>query len=138
MSEGKFQDESSESDLFDFNDRYGVRSQRAWLPYALSILIIGGGWVLWAGLHHAEPEISHSLLAFDNSDPRNTEIRYILTRRDPSAPATCILAVRDFDKVIVGQIVDRIPPSDGAIERIVTIPSRADAVNAGVSTCYLD
>jgi hypothetical protein len=138
MSEGKFQDESSESDLFDFNDRYGVRSQRAWLPYALSTLIIGGGWVLWAGLHHAEPEISHSLLAFDNSDPRNTEIRYILTRRDPSAPATCILAVRDFDKVIVGQIVDRIPPSDGAIERIVTIPSRADAVNAGVSTCYLD
>lgn len=123
---------------FDFNDRYGVRNQRAWVPYALSFLLIGGGWLLWAGLHHAEPEISHSLVAFDNTDPRNTEIRFIVTRRDPSAPATCILAVRDFDKVIVGQIVDHIPASNGAIERTVSIPSRADAVNAGITTCYLD
>lgn len=123
---------------FDFNDRYGVRSQRAWIPYALSFLLIGGGWLIWAALHHAEPEISSSLVAFDNTDPRNTEIRFIVTRRDPSAPATCIVAARDFDKVIVGQIVDHIPASTGAIERTVTIPSRADAVNAGITTCYLD
>lgn len=123
---------------FDFNDRYGVRSQRAWLPYALSFLLIGGGWLMWAALHHAEPAISHSLIAFDNSDPRNTEIRFVLTRRDPSAPATCILAARDLDKVIVGEIVDHIPASKGAIERTVVIPSRADAVNAGITTCYLD
>jgi hypothetical protein len=130
MSEAKSQ--------FDFNDRYGVRNQRAWVPYALSFLLIGGGWLIWAALHHAEPEISHSLVAFDNTDPRNTEIRFIVTRRDSSAPATCILAARDFDKVIVGQIVDHIPASKGAIERTVTIPSRADAVNAGITTCYLD
>ncbi len=123
---------------FDFNDRYGVRNQRAWVPYALSFLLIGGGWLIWAALHHAEPDISSSLVAFDNTDPRNTEIRFIVTRRDPSAPATCILAARDFDKVIVGQIVDHIPASKGAIERTVTIPSRADAVNAGITTCYLD
>jgi hypothetical protein len=123
---------------FDFNDRYGVRNQRAWVPYALSFLLIGGGWLIWAALHHAEPEISSSLVAFDNSDPRNTEIRFIVTRRDSSAPATCILAARDFDKVIVGQIVDHIPASTGSIERTVTIPSRADAVNAGITTCYLD
>lgn len=123
---------------FDFNDRYGVRSQRAWLPYALSFLLIGGGWLMWAALHHAEPAISYSLIAFDNSDPRNTEIRFVLTRRDPSAPATCILAARDLDKVIVGEIVDHIPASKGAIERTVVIPSRADAVNAGITTCYLD
>ena len=123
---------------FDFNDRYGIRSQRAWLPYALSFLLIGGGWLMWAALHHAEPAISHSLIAFDNSDPRKTEIRFVLTRRDPSAPATCILAARDLDKVIVGEIIDRIPASKGAIERTIVIPSRADAVNAGITTCYLD
>ena len=129
---------SGADNQFDFNDRYGVRNQRAWVPYALSFLLIGGGWLLWAALHHAEPAISQSLVAFDNSDPRNTEIRFIVTRRDPSAPATCIVAARDFDKVIVGQVVTRIPASSGAVERTVTIPSRADAVNAGVSTCYLD
>jgi hypothetical protein len=52
--------------------------------------------------------------------------------------ATCILASRDFDKVIVGQITDHIPASKKILEREVTIASRADAVNAGITTCYLD
>lgn len=136
MANANFQGESG--DTFDYNDRYGVRPQRAWVPYALSASLIGGAWLLWAGLHHAEPEISYSLVAFDNTDPRNTEIRYTINRRDPSALATCIIVARDIDKVIVGQIVDHIPGTQGAIEREVAIPSRADAVNAGVSTCYLD
>jgi hypothetical protein len=136
MSDAKFQGEVEAP--FDFNDRYGVRAERAWVPYALSFILIGGAWILWAGLHHAEPDIAYSLVAFDNSDPRNTQIRYTVTRRDPSALATCIIAARDIDKVIVGQITDHIPATSGSIERTVTIPSRADAVNAGVTTCYLD
>ncbi len=123
---------------FDYNDRYGVRPQRAWIPYALSFAIIGTAWLVWAGLHHAEPAISSTLVAFDNTDPRNTEIRYIVNRRDPSQIATCIITARDFDKVVVGQIVDTIPATDGAVERTVTIPSRADAVNAGIESCYLN
>mgnify|MGYP000609046160 CR=1 FL=1 len=123
---------------FDYNDRYGIRPAKAWLPYALSFLIIGGIWIIWAGIHHAEPAVSANLVAFNNQDPRNTEIRYTVTRRDPSLPATCIVAARDFDKVIVGQVVSQIPASRGAIEQTVTIPSRADAVNAGVTTCYLN
>jgi hypothetical protein len=125
-------------DEFDYNDRYGVRSERAWVPYALSFILIGGVWILWAGLHHAEPAISYSVIAFDNTDPRNTQLRYSITRRDSSKPAICTLAARDIDKVIVGQLDDQIPASDGAIERTVTIPSRADAVNAGITSCRLD
>lgn len=132
MTDAKFQDE------FDYNDRYGIRKQRAWLPYALSFLIIGGAWIIWAGIHHAEPAVSADLIAFNNQDPRNTEIRYILTRRDSSREATCIVTARDIDKVIVGQISDVIPASSGAVERVVTIPSRADAVNAGVTSCRLN
>ena len=132
MTDAKFQDE------FDYNDRYGIRKQRAWLPYALSFLIIGGAWIIWAGIHHAEPAVSADLVAFNNQDPRNTEIRYIVTRRDSSREATCIVTARDIDKVIVGQISDVIPASSGAVERVVTIPSRADAVNAGVTSCRLN
>jgi hypothetical protein len=132
MTDAKFQDE------FDYNDRYGIRKQRAWLPYALSFLIIGGAWIIWAGIHHAEPAVSADLIAFNNQDPRNTEIRYIVTRRDSSREATCIVTARDIDKVIVGQISDLIPASSGAVERVVTIPSRADAVNAGVTSCHLN
>ena len=125
-------------DDFNYNDRYGVRSERAWVPYALSFILIGGAWILWAGLHHAEPAISYSVIAFDNTDPRNTQLRYSITRRDSSKPAICTIAARDIDKVIVGQLDDQIPASDGAIERTVTIPSRADAVNAGITSCRLD
>ena len=132
MTDAKFQDE------FDYNDRYGIRKQRAWLPYALSFLLIGGVWIIWAGIHHAEPNVSADLIAFNNQDPRNTEIRYIVTRRDSSREATCIVTARDIDKVIVGQISDVIPASSGAVERVVTIPSRADAVNAGITSCRLN
>jgi hypothetical protein len=132
MTDAKFQDE------FDYNDRYGIRKQRAWLPYALSFLLIGGVWIIWAGIHHAEPNVSADLIAFNNQDPRNTEIRYIVTRRDSSREATCIVTARDIDKVIVGQISDVIPASSGAVERVVTIPSRADAVNAGVTSCRIN
>ena len=123
---------------FDYNDRYGIRPQRAWIPYALSFLIIGSAWIIWAGLHHAEPAISADLIAFNNQDPRKIEIRYIVTRRDPSRTATCIISARDINKVIVGQIFDEIPASQGAIERTATIPSRGDAVNAGVNSCHLN
>jgi hypothetical protein len=123
---------------FDYNDRYGIRPAKAWLPYALSFLIIGGIWIIWAGIHHAEPAVSANLVAFNNQDPRNTEIRYTVTRRDSSREVTCIVTARDIDKVIVGQISDVIPASTGAIERTVTIPSRADAVNAGVDSCHLN
>jgi hypothetical protein len=138
MSSDNFQGESEPTDTFDFRDRYGVRPERAWVPYALSFAIIGGAWLLWAGLHQADPAISYSLIAFNNDDPRNTELRYTINRRDPSREATCVVAARDIDKVIVGQLDDQIPAASGAIERRVTIPSRADAVNAGVTTCYLN
>ena len=101
MSGANFQGESQGHDAFDFNDRYGVRPQRAWIPYALSFAIIGGAWLIWAGMHQAEPPISFALVAFNNDDPRNTEIRYTINRRDPSKTAMCTIAVRDIDKVIV-------------------------------------
>jgi hypothetical protein len=123
---------------FDYNDRYGIRPQKAWVPYALSFLLIGGAWIIWAGMHHAEPDISANLVAFNNQDPRNIEIEYSVTRRDPSKAGTCVITARDINKVIVGQLSDQVPASDGPITRTVRIPSRADAVNAGVDSCFLN
>jgi hypothetical protein len=122
---------------FDYNDRYGIRPQKAWVPYALSFLLIGGAWIVWAGMHHAEPAISANLVAFNNKDPRKIEIQYSITRRDSSKVGTCVITARDINKVIVGQVSDEIPASKGPIQRTVTIPSRADAVNAGVDSCFL-
>ena len=132
MSDEKFQGE------LDYNDRYGIRTGKPWIPYAISFAVIGAIWLLWSALHHAQPAIGSDLIAFSNKDPRNIEIRYIVTREDPSLSGTCILAARDIDKVVVGQITDFIPPGKALIERVVNIPSRGDAVNAGIESCYLN
>lgn len=132
MSDEKFQGE------LDFNDRYGIRTGKPWLPYAISFAVLGVIWLLWSALYHAQPAISSDLIAFTNTDPRKIEIRYIVTREDPSLSGTCILAARDIDKVVVGQITDFIPPGKALIERAVTIPSRGDAVNARIESCYLN
>lgn len=132
MSDEKFQGE------LDYNDRYGIRTGKPWVPYAISFGVIGMAWLLWSALYHSEPEIKSDLISFTNEDRRNIEIRYVVMRKDPSLSGTCILAARDIDKVIVGQLADFIPPGKSMVERTVTIPSRGDAVNAKIENCYLN
>ena len=121
---------------FDFNDRYGIRPQRAWISYAVAFALLGGGWLVWSALDQANPEIRTSLISFDNHNPRKVEVRYSVTRRDPNQEVTCTLIARDFDVNIVGQIDDLIPAGEKYTERVTTIPTRADAVNAGILSCH--
>jgi len=123
---------------FDFNDRYGIKPQRTWVKYAAAFLVAGIAWVIWAGLHHARPELSQQLISFENSDPRNPTIRYSIERRDKSAVVICTLTARDFDKNIVGQIDDLIAAGGAnSVERTVVIPTRAAAVNVGIARCRI-
>ena len=123
---------------FDYNDRYGIKNNRAWIPTAIILSLIFGAWLLWSANHHARPALSYELIAFDNKDPRNIEIRYSITRRDLSRDAICVLVARNYDKDIVGQVEERFTAQDPAQQvRTVRIPSRDDAVNASVTTCYL-
>ena len=72
-----------ENDQFDFNDRYGIAPARAWVKYAAGFAIVGGAWLLWAGLHQANPALRYELIAFSNTDPRNPEIRFL--GKEPTA-----------------------------------------------------
>ena len=121
---------------FDFNDRYGIRPRRAWISYAVVCAILGGGWLVWSALDHSNPQIRTSLISFNNQDPRKVEVRYSVTRRDPNEVITCTLVARDFGVNIVGQIDDLIPAGEKYTERVATIPTRADAVNAGILSCH--
>jgi hypothetical protein len=127
MSQGKSQ--------FDFNDRYGIRPARAWIKYAVVFGVLGGSWLLWAGIHHSNPEIRTELISFVTSNPRSPEIRYSVQRASGSDVVICTLTARDFEKNVVGQLEDTIPAGDTYLERTITIPTRADAVNAGIERC---
>jgi len=120
---------------FDYNDRYGVKPANHWRPVAGVILVIGMIWLLWAGLHHARPEISFRLISFTVSNDRETVIRFEATRRDVSRELTCTLVARDIDKLIVGQVDDLIPAGQGYIDRSTAIPTRNLAATASVLRC---
>jgi hypothetical protein len=99
--------------------------------------LIGGIWLIWAGLHHAQPALSSELISFENSDPRNPSIRFSIERRDGSKEVICTLAARDIEKNVVGQVDDVIAPGDTSVQRTVSIPTRSDAVNVGIVQCRL-
>ena len=122
---------------FDYNDRYGIKPKSAWVKYAVTLLVAGVAWVAWAGLHHARPALSQDLISFENSDPRNPTIRYSINREDGNAVVICTLTARDFDKNVVGQVDDLIEAGDNSLERTVAIPTRADAVNVGITRCRI-
>lgn len=122
---------------FDFNDRYGIRPSKAWIRYASLFVLVGGAWIVWAGLHHSNPELRSELISFTTQDPRNPTIRYSVQRRDTTKSVTCTLTARDINQNIVGQIDDTIPAGASYTERTVTIPTRADAVNAGIARCRI-
>ena len=124
------------SDEFDYNDRYGIRTTRAWVSYAIVFALLGGGWLIWSALDHADPKISSSLISFNVSNPRKVEIRYSVTRRNGAQPVTCTVVARDYDVNVVGQLDDIIPAGARSVERTLTIPTRADAVNAAVIRCF--
>ena len=128
---------SSKESQFDFNGRYGIKPSKAWIRYATLFAVVGGAWLVWAGVHHSNPAIRTDLISFTTTDPRNPVIRYSVQRHNGTQAMTCTLTARDVDKNIVGQIDDSIPAGDTYIERTVTIPTRADAVNAGIARCRI-
>lgn len=127
----------SGDELLDFNDRYGIKPARGWVKYASVIAIAGAIWLIWAGLHHSQPALSSTLISFENSDPKNPSIRFSITRADGGDIVICTLTARDFDKNVVGQIDDRIEAGEKFVDRTVFVPTRADAVNVGISQCRL-
>lgn len=119
---------------FSFSDRYGQKPSR-WKGAAITLLIIGTGWLTWAGLHHARPDIRSTLISFSVQSDRQISIRYSVDRRTPRIAVICTLVAHDLNKNVVGEIEDVIPPGAGHVERITLIPTRTVPVNAGISRC---
>lgn len=118
----------------DFSDRYGQRPMR-WKGLALVLLVIGGAWLTWAGLHHSRPDISSTLVSFTIPSESAVSVHYSVDRRDPSAVVICTLVAHDFEKNVVGQIDDSIPAGTTHVDRTTLVHTRSSAVSASVSRC---
>ena len=122
---------------FSYNDRYGVRPPSKWQIPAILCALLGISWLVWAGLHHANPPFRTTLISFSITSEKEVSIRYSLERRSSETPYACTLVARDIDKNVVGQIDEVIPAGKSKIELVTLIPTRGPAVNADVIGCRL-
>lgn len=118
----------------DFSDRYGRRPAR-WKPLAIALLIVGGAWLIWAGVYHSRPSVRSTLISFSIPSDRAISLRYTIDRRNSNESAICTLVAHDLDKNVVGEIEDLIPAGAARSERTTLIPTRTQAVSAGISRC---
>ncbi len=119
----------------DFNDRYGVRSSKSWITPAITFALIGGSWLIWAGLHHANPAIRSELISFNVTSEREIAIRYRVDRTDSNQVVICTLSARDQDKNVVGQIDEAIAAGTSYSEQTTAIPARSTPFSAAIVRC---
>jgi hypothetical protein len=122
---------------FSYEDRYGVRPTKGWVTPAVVIAVIGISWLIWAGLHHSNPNIRASVISFTATTDRAMSIRYEVVRKDLGQVITCTLVARDYDKNVVGQIEDEIGPGLAVVQKNTDIPTRSQGVNADVVACRI-
>jgi len=114
----------------------GIRSTlKGWIPAAIALLIIGGGWLIWSADHFAKPEISPSLTSFHVINPQHISITYYVHVRTATKSHECTLVASDYQANTVGEITDTIPAGVNSYTRTIVIPTRAPAVAASIDHC---
>jgi hypothetical protein len=123
------------STSFNYEDRYGKRSNKGWVIPAAALAIFGLIWILWAGLFHSVPTVRSTLYSFSITGEKEVTIRYGIERKNRSQTIVCTLVAYDFDKNIVGQFDDRFEPGNKKVQRDTPVATRSAPVSAALSNC---
>lgn len=127
-----FKCEDTPMSQLDFADRYGQRRNYTWLIAILGS-IIGIGWLVWAALFHANPEIRTEIISYNAKSAKEIELKFQVIRKDDSKFFTCTLTGTDLNHFVVGEIQRKIQPGERLIS--VAIPTRSKAAFAKVVRC---
>lgn len=77
---------------------------------AIALLAIAGAvWFGWSAWFHSHPALNINEIAFTISSESASEIRYEVTRREPSRPVICLLRALDSSGAVVGEVRETIP-----------------------------
>jgi hypothetical protein len=119
--------------------RYGA--PRPWarplaVGVAVLLAVVGGGWVLWAGLHHAQqPPVAGQLVTYSVYGDAGVSAT-IGVHRKPGVGAVCLLLAQADDHLVVGERQVRIPPGpQETLTRTYRIRTERPATNAVLDRC---
>ena len=71
--------------------RYPQRRRRLWIPAALVLAVIGGGWLAWAGWYGATGTVTARVDAFTVLSDTRIEVTVTVERPSPDSVAACQL-----------------------------------------------
>lgn len=118
--------------------RYGA--PRPWgRPLAIALTavlaVVGLGWLVWAGLYHAQPAVSERLRTFTVLGPGLVSAT-IDVERAPGTAVVCLLEAQASDHFVVGERQVRIPAGpEQAVSRTYRIETERPATNAVLDGC---
>ena len=113
--------------------RYGA--PRPWVRWLTVVTVIalalsGSGWLLWAALYQANPQVASRLIGFTVSGRHRVDV-VLQVDRSAAVAATCRVTAQSADHGVVGQLVFTVPAdasSSVTVSRSVTTERRAVAV----------
>lgn len=120
--------------------RYGDRGgrPRPVMVAALVVLVAAfGGWVVWAALGAATPDVRSDIVGFRMIDAESLRVR-IEVLADAQHPVTCTVQAQDRDHEPVGVARTTLPAGTDATRRAgVVVRTRSPAVTAVIVGCRL-
>ncbi|MGH3385821.1 MAG: DUF4307 domain-containing protein [Nocardioidaceae bacterium] len=121
------------------SDRYGA--PRPWTrPLTVTVIValavVGGGWLLWAALHHAKPDAVARLDSYEVVADQNEVRVTIRIERQSDVEVTCLLKAQAADHAIVGEReVTVAAGGDEVVVETYLIETERDATTGVLSGC---
>jgi Domain of unknown function (DUF4307) len=122
--------------------RYGDEPRPGRRRAGIAAIAVGAslavGFVLWAGLHLATPDVRTALLAYEEITETSVTVRFEVVK-DAGATVVCRVRARNLDNVSVGgQDVLVGPPEHGARSVVeVVLPTTERPINGELTGCRL-
>ncbi|HET7327901.1 MAG TPA: DUF4307 domain-containing protein [Nocardioidaceae bacterium] len=119
-------------------DRYG--SRRRWTRPAtvagVAVLaVVAAGWVVWAALYHADPEVASRVQAFEVTSSREVKVT-IAIERDPGTTVFCLIKAQAGDHSVVGEREVVVPGgSKTSLTRTYVVTTEREATAGVLDGC---
>ena len=109
-----------------------------WITLAVVLSILLGSWLVWAGVHGANPDVSAQVHGVRVLGEKQIEATIRVQRPDPSRPATCTLLADDEAHRRVGEVVTVVPAAaEKIVDHVVVITTLNRATTVTIASCTI-